>query len=421
MRPEILIVGGGIIGVCSAYYLAEQGWQVTIIDKGDICRGASYGNAGLISPSHCIPLAAPGVITKAIKWMFDQESPFYIKPRVDLELWLWLWRFYRACNDNIMHKSMPVLWQLGQSSTKLFEQLANLSGLNFGYQPNGCLHLFKNARDYEVGIDEARLLNELGIDSEVLSPEGVRKLEPNTGFRGVGGIYFAGDAHLIPHQFVQGLARICEEMGVKIKKDAEVIGFKTSGRMISKVETTRGDFRSDCVVLAGGAWFPALSRMLGIPTFIQAAKGYSITVKKPDVSPSIPLILSEAKVAVTPMGETMRFAGTLELTGMDMSITRRRVEAILREVHDYLNLSERQELIEIWRGLRPCTPDGLPVIGRSMQLDNLVVAGGHATLGVSLGPVTGKLVSQIVTNTPPLLDLAPLRLERFSFSKHKHV
>jgi len=419
MRSEILIVGGGIIGVCSAYYLAEQGRKVTIVDKGDICQGASYGNAGLISPSHCIPLAAPGVITKAIKWMFDQESPFYIKPRMDLELWLWLWKFYRACKDNVVRKSMPVLWQLGESSAKLFEQLSNLSGLNFGYKPNGCLHLFKMARDYEAGIDEARLLNELGIDSDILSPEGVRKLEPHIGFKGIGGIYFPGDAHLIPHQFVQGLARICKEMDVEIKKDTEVLGFKTSGRMISKVETTRGNFHPDCVVLAGGAWLPALSRILGIKAFIQAAKGYSITVKKQDLCPSIPLILTEARVAVTPMGETMRFAGTLELTGMDMSITRRRVEAILRAANDYLNLSGKQELIEIWRGLRPCTPDGLPVIGRSMQLDNLIIAGGHATIGVSLGPVSGKLVSQIVANTPPLLDLAPLRLERFFFSKYK--
>jgi D-amino-acid dehydrogenase len=415
-NTNILVIGGGVIGVCSAYYLAKAGCQVTMIDKGEICSGASYGNAGLISPSHCVPLAAPGVITHAIKWMFDRKSPFYIKPRIDLDLWSWMWRFRAACKEEVMLKSLPVLYQLGQSSAELFRQLASLPDLNFGYQTKGCLNLFATVDEYNTGVEEASLLEKVGIDLRVLTADEVSNMEPCVSSKILGGIYFPGNAHLIPSEFVQGLACLCEKMGVQIKTSTEVLGFRTFRRKISTVETTRGDFQPDQVVIAGGAWLPCLTHLVGMHIPIQPAKGYSITVKMPDPYPATSLILSEARVAVTPMGDSLRFAGTLELDGFDLSISRHRVDAILHAAKEYLSFKDKPELIEIWRGLRPCTPDGLPVTGRSTELANLVVAGGHGTLGVSLGPITGMLVSQIITDNPPVLDLTALRPERFSHS-----
>jgi D-amino-acid dehydrogenase len=195
----------------------------------------------------------------------------------------------------------------------------------------------------------------------------------------------------------------------------EVIGIETADRRIIGVQTTRGEIGVDQVVLAGGAWSPAITRRLKLKLAIQPAKGYSVTFKRPPGYPAIPLGLGEARVIVTPMGDTLRVAGTLELAGMDLSVNLRRVQAILKNVPKFLRDLDpsRLELIEIWRGLRPCTPDGLPYIGRPRAYDNLVIAAGHAMLGMSLAPITGKLVSELTVRIEPSLDLTPFRIERF--------
>jgi D-amino-acid dehydrogenase len=229
----------------------------------------------------------------------------------------------------------------------------------------------------------------------------------------IGGLYHPEDAHVIPARFVTGLARVVQDRGVQIQAHTEVLGFETSGNRITGVQTTRGDFRPAEVVLAGGSWSPVLARDLGLRLPIQPAKGYSITVKRPESCPTVPLMLKEARVGITPMGETMRMAGTLELAGLDLSINRRRVHAILKGARAYLGGLGDLELIEIWRGLRPCTPDGLPILGRTARYENLTIAAGHAMIGVSLGPVTGKLVAEVVCRQTPSLDISLLDPRRF--------
>ncbi|MEW6233105.1 MAG: FAD-dependent oxidoreductase [Chloroflexota bacterium] len=413
-REDVLIIGGGVIGVCTAYYLAERGCPVTLVEKDDIGAGCSYGNAGLIVPSHAIPLAAPGALTQGLKWLLDPDSPFYIKPRFDLELFRWLFRFRAACKEEPMRRAIPVLLALGRASAELFQGLAASNDLEFGYEQKGWLLLFNSRRGFEQGIEEAHLLQEFGVISQVLDAAGVRQMEPEVMPSVIGGIYYPEDAHLVPDRFVRELARLAESRGVCLKPATEVLGFETSGRQISAVITTRGNFRTDQAVLATGAWSPDVARELRLRLPIQAAKGYSITVKAPPTRPHVPLFLSESRVAVTPMGETLRFGGTLELAGPDLSINRQRVAAISQAVREYLNGMAELELIEIWRGLRSVTPDGLPIIGRSKSLENLIVASGHGTLGISLGPITGKLVSQIISGEAPAIDLTPLRAERFS-------
>ncbi len=221
------------------------------------------------------------------------------------------------------------------------------------------------------------------------------------------------DAQLDPALFVQGLAARVQQHGAVIYTRTEVIGFETDANRITAVKTTRGDFYPDQVVLATGAWSPKVVRDLRLKLPIQSAKGYSITVRRPDSCPRIPLMLGEAKVAMTPLGTTLRFAGTLELAGFDLTINRRRVDAIRRAVSEYLVGTSGTELIEIWRGLRPCTPDGLPMIGRCESFENLIVATGHAMLGISLGPITGTLVAQIACGEPATIDLTALQVERF--------
>ncbi len=409
----ILIVGGGVIGVCSAYYLARGGFDVIILEKDQICAGCSYGNAGLVVPGHSIPLAQPGVIGKGLRWLFNPDSPFYIKFPPSLDLLSWLLRFRGSSNMRQVRRSMAVLRDLSYASLALFKELAAMDGFDFGFQQKGVLSVYLTDKGFEEGAREAQLLREAGISAKVLDASAALAIEPNLAPGIVGGIYFSDDAHLVPHTFVKGLAGVAEQMGVKIYPSTEVIGFKTGGRKITIVETTRGNFAPAEVVLAAGSWSPLLAESLGLKLAVQPAKGYSVTYKLPDRAPRLPLMLAEARVAVTPMADKLRLAGTLELAGFDFSINRRRVDAIVGSAGKYLALKDEPSSVEIWRGLRPCTPDGLPIICRPGGLDNLILATGHGTLGVSLGPITGILVSQLAARQHPVLDLNPLRLERF--------
>ena len=411
---EIIIIGGGVIGVCSAYYLSERGAQVTLLEQGEIAAGSSYGNAGWFVPSHSVPLAAPGALADGLKWMLDPQSPFYVRPRFDLDLFEWILRFGLASRDGPMRRAIPILRDLNLASGVLYGQLSALDGLAFDYEHKGMLTVFKTAHGLEHGGTEARLLNEFGLRADVMDAEQVHQLEPALRPDVVGGVHFPDDAHFNPAKFVLGLAKLLEARGVHIERNTEVTGFETANKKVAAVKTRRGDFRAGQVILAAGAWSPAVARDLRLKIPVQAAKGYSLTMPRPETGPAMPLMLGEARVAVTPMGGLLRFAGTLELAGLDLSINVRRVDAIVRAAEAYLQIERVAPSEEPWRGLRPCAPDGLPILGRTRAYENLIVATGHAMLGMSLGPITGKLVAQVAFGEKPEMDLHPLRAERFS-------
>ena len=409
---DILIIGGGVIGVCCAHYLSEAGAQVTLIERGEIASGSSYGNAGWYVPSHSVPLAAPGALRAGLKWMLDPESPFYVRPRLAPDLWTWMLRFALASREGPMRRAIPILRDLNLASGALLEDLAALDDLAFDYEQRGMLSVFRSTQGLEHGVRESALLREFGLRAELVDAARARELEPALREDVVGGVYFPDDAHMDPAKLVRGLAERLALRGVPLHTNTEVRGFSTNGKRIVSVGTTGGEFAADQVVLAAGAWTPAVARDLRPAIPLQGAKGYSLTIPRPDNSPSLPLMLAEARVAVTPMGDRLRFAGTLELAGLDLSINVRRVNAIARAAREYLRVDDVAGA-ETWAGLRPCTPDGLPIIGRTRRYENLILATGHAMLGMSLGPVTGKLVAQVAMNLQPDIDLEPLRLERF--------
>ena len=414
-HAEILIVGGGAIGVCSAYYLNAAGRDVALVDKGDICSGCSYGNGGLVVPSHSMPLSAPGVVSQSLKWMLNPESPFYIKPRLDRDLISWLWHFYRACNEKHVVRATPVIRAMNMASVALFEEMASLEGMDFGFEKRGTITAYRTEKGLAKAVKDAGFLSEMGIETRVLNADEMVALNPGIRIRAIGGIFFPEDAHLVPHRFVRGLAKYVGGKGVRIHRETEVLGFEISRGRVVAVQTTRGDFQAEQVILAGGSWSPVIAQDLHINLPIQPAKGYSITFKRPDVCPTTPFSLGEAKVGVTPMGDMLRFAGTLELAGLDFSINERRVQAILKAVPEYfpdLN-PDYLETIEIWCGLRPCTPDGVPFLGRAPGFENVIVAAGHAMIGISLGPVTGKLVAELISDEIPSVDLSLLEVDRF--------
>ncbi len=413
---DVLVIGGGVIGICSAHFLSCLGRQVVVVERGEVCSGSSHGNAGLIVPSHSVPLAAPGMVRKGLKWMFNPESPFYIKPRLDRELVSWLWQFNRASSAKRMRRSMEIIRDLSLASVELYKDLAHNEGLDFAFEHRGLLMVARGDKALEEIIKEGQFLGAAGLEVEILSAARVQEMVGGSRIEVAGGVYYAQDAHIVPDRFVKGLAQYVQKQGVEVLAQTEVLEFATEGDAVSLVRTTRGDFRAREVVLSGGSWSAALGRDLGLRLPIQPAKGYSVTFKRPPSAPDIPVLMADAKVGVTPMGDWLRFAGTLELAGMDLSVNQRRVQAILRAVPlimpdvdlGYL------ELVEVWRGLRPCTPDGLPLLGRSSRYANLIVAAGHAMIGMSMGPVTGKLVAEVAAGEAPSLDISALSVERFN-------
>jgi len=415
-RPTAIVVGGGVIGVCSAYYLARDGWEVTLLEKGEIASGCSYGNGGLIVPSHAVPLAAPGVWKKGLRFLLRRDAPFRIKPRLDLELASWLFRFHRSCTPEHTARSLPLLRDLGFKSLRLYEEMARLPGLDFGFRQDGLLYVYRSPKAFDEARQEAKLLDGAGIGSRILDDRETLAFEPNLLPGAVGGVLFPDDAQIVPDAFVRGLARVAEGLGVRVLTGTEVLGLQASGSRVTGVRTKDGRFGADEVVIATGSWSAGLTRDLGLRLPVQPGKGCSITFDRARPVPRLPLLLAEVRVFLTPLGnERLRIGGTLELSGLDLSVDSRRVDAILRGARQYLReVPSPSEGRPPWAGLRPCTPDGLPLLGRPGRFENLILATGHAMVGISLGPITGHLVAELACRRQPSIPLEALHPDRFA-------
>lgn len=415
-KKDVIVIGGGIIGLSCAYYLQRAGCQVQLMDKGNMEDGCSYGNAGMITPSHFIPLAAPGMIKKGILWMFNSESPFYIKPRWDWDLLTWGWQFYQASSARRVAQAAPVLRDLSLLSKQLFQHFAKEEAFSFAFEERGILMMYKTDKAAKEEAQTAAMAEQLGIKANVLSKEAVQQLEPNLDLNIRGAVHYPGDAHLSPHLFLKTLKAEFRKVGGSILPQTEVQNLEYRGKEIQTIITNKGAFTADEYVLATGSWSPLLAQRLNLKIPIQAGKGYSFTLAKPQQKLRTPAILMEAKIAVTPMEERLRFAGTMEIAGLDLTINPRRVKGIIKAIPGYLPSFGQQAYqdLKIWRGLRPCSPDGLPFVGRSQSYTNLSIAAGHAMLGLTLGPATGKLIAESLLGHPKSCNIDLLAPERYS-------
>lgn len=412
-KVDVLIVGGGVIGVSTAYYAASIGASVLLVEKGNIGSGSSHGNAGLLASGHCTPLPGPGVLAEGLTSLMDPGGPFYIRPRLEVELLRWMWRFYRSCNEKHYDYAVGILKKLCAEGLELHREMAAIGGDEYEYAQRGLITLYLSGKSLDGARRHAAKMRELGVESTFLSGDRVRELEPQVGPRVASGIRHPMDGHIDPGAFVRWLAAKAAEKGAYFLTDAEIYRFEADRRKVTRVMSTRGEIRADQVVLAGGAFIPQLAGQLGVRIPIQAAKGYSYTFSRTCCGPGFPLLLGEARVAVTPYAETLRFAGTLELAGLDFGINERRLQALRSRACAYLPQLGEMPVKEIWRGLRPCTPDGLPVLGRLHPHLNVVVAGGHGTKGMLLGPITGKYVSRVLAGLSPGEIEGPLSPRRF--------
>ena len=398
-QKDVLIVGGGVIGFTSAYYLLKQGHAVTILDRrGAKAESCSTHNAGMIVPSHFVPLAAPGMIRLGLKWMLNPESPFYIRPRPDIDLASWCWRFFRASRRERCELAIPVLRDLLVESRDLFNGLADADEIGFDLHHRGLIMLCKEARTLEHEASYAGQANQLGVEARVLDQQELARLDPGARMDVAGGVYFPGDGFLTPDRFLDKLRQRVAQLGAEIRWDSPVGDFEVDGRRITAAMGNGRRYAADELVIAGGAWTTGLADRLGLDVPMQAGKGYSVTLTDPPALPEICSILTEARVAVTPMDGSLRVGGTMEITGLDESVSRRRVDGIARGLERYFPQFSRELFrgLPVWHGLRPCSPDGLPYIGRSARYDNLTIATGHAMLGLSLAPITGKMVAETI-------------------------
>ncbi len=412
---HIGIVGGGIIGLCSAYYLQKAGHRVTLLDQDTIADGCSFGNAGMIVPSHIIPLAQPGMISKGMRWMLNSSSPFYVKPRLNLDLARWGWLFYRHANDAHVQRSIPALRDLSLLSKELYQDLSANGDLSFEWQERGLLMLYKTAGAEHEMAEEADVANRAGIEARLLNGQQVQDLEPDTRVDVRGGIFYPGDAHLNPNELIRSLVAYLRKNGVEILEKRTVTGFGKTGKHITAIQTAQGDVTVDAVVVAGGAWSSDISRQLGMSLSMQGGKGYSFMIHDVNNNVRVPAIMLEARATATPMGKSLRFAGTLEVAGTDMTVNMNRVRGIFQSINKYypeINV-EMPKVETVWRGLRPCSPDGLPYIGRTDRFDNVVLATGHGMMGLSLGPATGKLVSEVVNDKVDSMAVDAFSPDRF--------
>ena len=406
MSKKVIIIGGGIIGLCSAYYLQKEGHQVSVIDQSNLDSGASYVNAGYLSPSHIIPLSAPGVMKKGLKWMFNKSSPFYMKPRLDLDFLKWTLAFNKSCNSKHVKKVIPTIKNITLLSQDLYEDIKRDENFSFHYEKKGLLMLCQTDKALEDEIKTARLAKKEGLDAKEINLKELKQLEPNIELNVKGATYYKCDSHTTPHEFMEEMKTHLKKKGVIFYINEKVEDIEVENQKISTIITSKQVLKADEFVLAAGSWSTFLNKKLGLNLLLQAGKGYRINTTN-QTNILIPAILSEAKVAVTPMNGFTRFAGTMEIAGINLNINKVRVQAIADAAKGYypeINLSA-EEKNNAACGLRPLSPDGLPYIGKSSKCKNLTIATGHAMLGWSMGTATGKLVSEIISEQKRSLEL----------------
>jgi D-amino-acid dehydrogenase len=413
---KAIVIGGGVIGLCSAYYLRKSGWDVTVLDNSEVNINCSYGNLGMIVPSHFVPLASPGIVAQGLRWMLNSKSPFYVRPSFDLNLISWGLKFIKNATDQNVEKAAMPLLQLNLYSKNLFSELNEQPGFDFALEKKGILMYYRTEKVAEEESHLAEKARQMGVDAVVLNKQQLQGLEPETELDVLGAVHYRCDAHLYPNKLMPQLLHYLKTSGVSVQTNNPVKHIVSENGRIQKVITSRGEYAADVFVLASGAWLSRLAKLIHLDIPLMPGKGYTFTYDQPQKKLNFPAILCEARVAITPMNGHMRYGGTMEIGAPNKKINLNRVEGIVESVSKYfpgikLDVPEQKD---IWYGFRPCSPDGLPYIGRSSKIDNLFIAGGHSMMGLSLGPATGKIIADLANDQRTEVDIKEFDPERYS-------
>ncbi|MCH5719739.1 NAD(P)/FAD-dependent oxidoreductase [Niabella hibiscisoli] len=411
---NVVIIGGGIIGLAGAYYLRKAGLEVSVVDKNDITDGCSFGNIGYISPSHFIPLATPGIIKQGMKWMMSSSSPFFIKPRLNADLVRWGLAFRKSANKSLVETNAPHLNNLLQLSRQLMTDLKN-DLEDFDLLEKGVFMLYKSELTGHHEKEMAEQAALFGLKTVVCNKQQVQDYETETEVDVAGGVLYLDDCHVNPAKLMQALYRRLREMGVHFYLNAEVTDFEKTGNKITSVVTHTQPIPADEVIIANGSWMGELSKLLGIRILLQPGKGYSMVYDQLAHNLQYPSILVDDRVATAPIDRWLRIGGTMEMSGHSDNILPKRVQSIydaFKKYYPKMNLPQ-PDTSKAWFGYRPVSPDGLPYIGRHHQYKNLTYAGGHAMMGVSCATGTGILLNEIIQHQPTSIKIDAFSPERF--------
>jgi D-amino-acid dehydrogenase len=412
--PNIVVIGGGVIGAACAYYLSRRGLRVTILDRGQFGRGCSHANCGYVCPSHVLPMAAPGAVLSALKAMLSRNSPLKIHPRLDPVLWSWLWQFSRRCNTSCMLTAGQGIHALLQSSRQLYDELLAEEQIDCEWETKGLLLVFQSVAAFEHHAATDDLLGrEFGVRATRLAGDELAAFEPALVPGLPGGWHYESDAHLRPDRLMAELARVLAARGVAIHERCDATQLVRENGRARAIKTSSGDIEADAFVIAAGALAPEWGRYLGCRLPIQPGKGYSVTMPRPALCPAVPMIFEEHRVAVTPFRSGYRLGSTMEFAGYDNSIRPQRIELLKAAARQYLREPLAEPIQEEWCGWRPMTPDSLPIIGPSQALANVWIAAGHNMLGLSMAPATGRLITEMIAGEEPHLNPQPYAATRF--------
>jgi D-amino-acid dehydrogenase len=413
MPKRVVVVGGGVVGACAAYYLARAGHAVTVLDRGRFGAACSHANCGYVCPSHVLPLAVPGAVWSTLKTLFARNSPLKVRPGVVLKNLGWFLGFARRCNERDMMRAGRAIQALLNSSRGLFEELIRTERLDCDWETKGLLFVFLTPKHFEHYAHTADLLRrEFAMPARRFDSAELAALEPALKPGLAGGWLYESDAHLRPDRLMSELRRVLVGLGVEVRERCEVTGVVNANGTATAVRTPAGDIPADEFVVATGAWTPLLNRELGCKIPIQPGKGYSLTTPRPALCPTYPLIFEEHRVAVTPFATGYRLGSTMEFAGYDDTMNRSRLGILTDAAKVYLRDPLAEPVQEEWWGWRPMTPDGLPVIDRSPAMRNVLIAAGHNMLGLSMAPATGKLAAELVGGGKTHVDPAPYSLTR---------
>lgn len=414
LDADVLIVGGGVIGLSCARYLQRAGRSVRVIDRGLVGGATSHGNCGTLTPSHAPPLAAPGVIAKGLRWMLQPDAPLYIRPRLDPALALWLLRFAARANRRDWWSTARAKFELLSQSRQMIESLVRDEALDCEFRASGLRYVYRSEAAFAADRAGLADLRELGVDWSLLDGAQLASAEPALLPGMAGSIHFPGDAQLRPERYTAELARRVREEGGEVDENREVMGLLIRSGTAEGIVTSTGEIRAREVLVALGPWSAGMLKSCGLRLPVQPGKGYSITYSRPGLSPQVPIVLRERSVCVTSWQDGFRLGSTMEFSGYDSSLNTLRLAALERGAGEYLRQPVGPQIREQWMGWRPMTYDDLPILGPAPGLRHLWLATGHGMMGMGMSAVTGQLLADLITGRQPTIDPRPTSAARFA-------